>query len=135
MYPVATWSKLRAARTGLVFRHMHELGGELRSTATAHGGRLVEVLANGSISDLEKLATLASLIQDPRQAVAPLLEFAAALKRDIETKQGLRLIAEDDLSTATWLNEICAILAGAQAQLPTGDTKPQAERAVERQPQ
>jgi hypothetical protein len=134
----AKWSavcRTSGLRTGLVIaaereayharviqRRMHELGGELRSTASAHGGQLVELLANASISDLEKLTALTSLIQDPQQAVGPLLQFAQALTRDIETKQALRLIAEDELSSANWLHEICAALtalqAGAQAAAP-----------------
>jgi len=38
-------------------------------------------------------------------AVAPLLTFAAALNSDIETKQALRLLAKDELSSATWLRD------------------------------
>lgn len=125
----------------IIQRRVHELGGELRSTATPHGGRLVQLLADGTISDLEKLATLASFFQEPQQAVAPLLAFADAIKRDIETKQALSLIAEDELSTVTWLNQICAMLANTQSQLSTNaggeqpDPRAQPEPGSERAPQ
>jgi hypothetical protein len=127
----AKWSAICAARelrTGLLMaaeraavhariiqRRVNELGGELRATATQHGSKLVELLANAGISDTEKLAALGSLIREPQQLAAPLLGFAEALKRDLETKQALRLIAEDELSTATWLHDMCAALDATEA--------------------
>lgn len=76
---------------------------------------MVELLANGEISDVEKVLALTSLIQGPQQAVAPLVTFAAALQSDIETKQALRLLAEDELSSATWLHDIYALISGSRA--------------------
>lgn len=98
----------------VIERRVHELGAELRATASEHGSKLVELLANAEISELEKLLALTGLIQDPQQAVAPILAFASALNSDIETKQALRLLAEDELSTATWLHDICATLSAQQ---------------------
>jgi hypothetical protein len=59
----------------VIQRRTHELGAELRSTTTPNGVRLIEALANGAISDLDKLAAITSLIQDPQQVAAPLLAF------------------------------------------------------------
>jgi hypothetical protein len=130
----AKWAavcRTKGLRTGLIMvaereayhariieRRVHELGGELHATTTEHGGKLAELLANGEISELEKLLALTSLIQEPQQAVAPILTFASALNRDGETKQALRLLAEDELSSATWLHDICAALSTAQ---PAGE--------------
>ena len=106
----------------IIQRRVHELGGELRATTTQNGGKLVAVLANGEISDLEKLSALTAMIQEPQQAVAPLVAFASALSRDIETKQALRLFVEDELSTATWLHDIYAALTAAQqTAAPAGE--------------
>jgi hypothetical protein len=99
----------------VIERRMHELGGELRSAAGVQGGKLIEILANSAISDFDKLSAFTALIQEPQQAVAPLLGFAQALNRDLETKQALRLIAEDELSTTTWLHAVCAALASSRA--------------------
>jgi hypothetical protein len=130
----AKWAavcRTKGLRTGLIMvaereayhariieRRVHELGGELHATTTEHGGKLAELLANGEISELEKLLALTSLIQEPQQAVVPILTFASALNRDGETKQALRLLAEDELSSATWLHDICAALSTAQ---PAGE--------------
>jgi hypothetical protein len=98
----------------VIERRVHELGAELHTTVTEHGSKLVELLANAEISELEKLLALTGLIQDPQQAVAPILAFASAVNSDIETKQALRLLAEDELSSATWLHDICATLSAQQ---------------------
>ena len=130
----ATACRTPGLRTGLIIiaerdayharvleRRARELGGELHSTATEQGGKIVELLASREISDLEKLAALTSLIQDPNQAVAPILTFASLLKVDIESKQALRLFAEDELSSTTWLHDICAALSATQTVEPAAE--------------
>jgi hypothetical protein len=125
----AKWSSVcqsRGLRTGLaiaaernvyhtrVIQHrVRELGGSLRSVTTEEGTKLSQVLADSEISDFEKLSALIAIIRDPRQAIEPLVAFASALKSDVETKQALRLFAEDDLSTATWLRDALAATAAA----------------------
>jgi hypothetical protein len=111
----------------VIQRRTHELGAELHSATTQSGAKLIAVLADGTISDLDKLAAITSLIQDPQQAAAPLLEFAAALNHDVETKEALRLLAEDELSTGNWLFETFAALnRQAQADNPASGTPAQA---------
>jgi hypothetical protein len=123
----AKWAavcRVPALRTGLIViaerdagharilaRRAHEIGGELHSVATEHGSRLVEVLANREVSDVDKLLAVTELIGEPNAAVAPIVGFASMLKRDIESQQALRLIAEDELSSATWLRDMRAFLA------------------------
>ncbi|HVN89257.1 MAG TPA: hypothetical protein VMT61_05550 [Candidatus Binataceae bacterium] len=97
-------------------RRARELGGELHSTATEQGSKLVELMANKEIADIEKLVALTSLIQDPQEAIAPIVSFAQLLKKDAETKQALRLIAEDELSSTGWLRDVCGALANAQGK-------------------
>ncbi len=98
-------------------RRAREMGGQLHSLTSEHGSKLVEVLANPEISDLEKLMGVVNFIPEPREAAAPILNFAALLKSDLESKQALRLIAEDELSTAAWLHEICAALTSGQGPI------------------
>jgi hypothetical protein len=95
-------------------RRAREIGGQLHSVTTEHGSKLVEVLANPEISDLDKLMGVVNFIPEPREAAAPILTFASLLKSDIESRQALRLIAEDELSTAAWLHDTCAALTSGQ---------------------
>jgi hypothetical protein len=101
----------------------HELGGELHSVATEHGSKLVQILANPQITDADKLASLVGLIQEPKEAVAPISTFASMLKTDIESQQALRLLADDELSTATWLRDI-ALSLGTRPQPPNEIQQP-----------
>jgi hypothetical protein len=110
-----------AGHARILARRAHELGGELHSVATEHGSRLVEILANAQVSDAEKLASLVALVHEPKEAVAPILAFASMLKADVESQQALRLLADDELSTATWLRDITLSL-GAQTQ-PTSENQ------------
>jgi len=132
----ATVCRTTGLRTGLMMiaerdayharaleRRARELGGELHSTATEEGGKLVALLANREVADLEKLVALNSLVPDPQAAIAPIADFAALLKSDIETKQALRLIAEDELSTANWLRDLCVELAQAQSAAAGADPR------------
>jgi hypothetical protein len=112
-----------AGHARILARRAHELGGELHSVATEHGSKLVEVLANPQVEDLDKLATLVGLIQDPKEAVAPILGFASMLKSDVESQQALRLLADDELSTATWLRDV-ALSLGAQLKGPSENQQP-----------
>ena len=137
----AKWSavcRMPGLRTGLIMiaernagharilaRRAHELGGELHSVATEHGSRLVQILANPQITDADKLASLAGIIQDPKEAAAPILAFASMLKADVESQQALRLLADDELSTATWLRDLGLTLKAtsqtiSENQQPTG---------------
>jgi hypothetical protein len=102
----------------LLERRAREIGGQLHSLATEHGSKLVEVLANPEISDLDKLMGVVNFIPEPRAAAAPILNFAKALKSDIESKQALRLIAEDEASTAAWLHDICTALTSGHTSAP-----------------
>jgi len=104
-----------AYHTRALERRARELGGELHSTTTEVGSKVAELLANRDVADLEKLVALSSIVQDPREAVAPITAFASLLKNDMESKQALRLIAEDELSTANWLRDVCAALAESQS--------------------
>jgi hypothetical protein len=133
----AKWAavcRTRGLRTGLIMiaernagharilaRRAHELGGELHSVSTEHGSRLVEILANPQITDADKLTSLLGLIQEPKEAVAPILAFSSMLKADAESQQALRLLADDELSTATWLRDI-ALSSGGQPQ-PTSESQ------------
>jgi hypothetical protein len=116
-------------------RRVRELGGELHGSPTEQGSKLVELLANREIGELEKLLALISFIRDPQEAVAPIFQFASLLRTDLETKQGLRLLAEDELSSATWLHEICAILSAQASENPPPPARAAAQANPQREPE
>jgi hypothetical protein len=116
-------------------RRVRELGGELHGSPTEQGSKLVELLANREISELEKLLALISFIRDPQEAIAPIVQFASLLKADLETRQALRLLAEDELSSATWLHEICAVLSTQASENPPPPAKETVQSNPERGPE
>lgn len=91
-----------------------ELGGEKRATTKDDGRKFADFLANPEVPDIEKLQRFGSKIGDPKEAVKPIHEFAALIKEDIETKEALRLFAEDELSSTAWLLDACAALSAAR---------------------
>src|SRR6266436_5550201 len=100
----------REAYHGRVFeQRVKELGGERRAGMTDEGRKYLEYISNPSISDLEKPQRFAKTVSNPEEAIKPICEFAALIKEDMETKEMLRLFAEDELSTAKWGVESCTI--------------------------
>jgi hypothetical protein len=116
-------------------RRVRELGGELHGSPTEQGSKLVELLANREISELEKLLALISFIRDPQESVAPIVQFASLLRSDLETRQALRLLAEDEVSSATWLHEICAVLSAQAPDNPAQQPEQHLESNPERKPE
>lgn len=78
-----------------------ELGGEKRAGATEEGRKFTEYLANPNISDIEKLKSFVSRVGEAKEAVKPIHDFAALIKEDAETKEALRLFAEDERTVMT----------------------------------
>jgi hypothetical protein len=122
----AAWARVcrtDAIRTGLrmvaereayhsrVFaQRLAELGGEERATTTEEGRKLCEILGSAEIPDAEKLLYFAKRVGDPADAVRAIREFAERIREDLETKTALRLFAEDEISSTTWLREACTAL-------------------------
>ncbi len=114
----------REAYHGRIFANrLMELGGEGRAQVSDDSRQFNACAADPAMSDSEKLLRVAATIRDPEAIIRPILEFAESLKEDVETKEALRLFAEDELSSTRWLLYACAALnpsvqaeaAGAQA--------------------
>lgn len=93
-----------------------ELGGEKRAGVTEEGRKFKQYLGDPSIPDTEKLLRFTKSVGDPKQAIKPICDFAALIKEDIETREALRLFAEDELSSTTWVWESCAALNAPAAE-------------------
>jgi len=88
-----------------------ELGGEKRAASTEEGRKFSDYLGDPHVSDLDKLKSFTSRVGDPEEAVKPIHDFAALIKEDRETKEALRLFAEDELSSTTWTVDACKALS------------------------
>ncbi|MGO9601825.1 MAG: hypothetical protein ACLQAT_00205 [Candidatus Binataceae bacterium] len=91
-------------------KRLAELGGEQRANSSEEGRKFTAYLGDPSIPDNVKLLKFVERVGKPEDAIKPICDFAATLKEDIGTKEALRLFAEDELSTATWLYESCCAL-------------------------
>jgi hypothetical protein len=87
-----------------------ELGGEKRAMSTEEGRKFKEYLGNAEIPDTDKLLRFVKSVGDPKEAIKPICDFAALIKEDMGTKEALRLFAEDELSSTTWVRDSCAAL-------------------------
>ncbi len=93
-----------------------ELGGDKRAGATEEGRKFKQYLGDPNIPDTEKLLRFTKSVGDPKEAIKPICDFAALIKEDLETREALRLFAEDELSSTTWVWESCAALNAPTAQ-------------------
>jgi hypothetical protein len=91
-------------------QRLAELGGEKRAMNSEDGRKYTAYLGNASIPDNEKLLNFTKRVGKPEDAIKPICEFAALITEDLATKEALRLFAEDELSTAKWIWDACAVL-------------------------
>ena len=92
---------------------MRDLGAERRASATEEGRRFTAFLADPKRTDGEKLMESMRVAGNADAAVKPIHDFAALLNEDLESKEALRLFAEDEYSTVKWAHDACAALNAA----------------------
>jgi hypothetical protein len=101
----------RESYHGRVFnQRLRELGAEPRATVSQQSREFAACAADAGMTDNNKLLRVASSISSPEEVIKPILDFAASLSEDQETKEALRLFAEDELSSTRWLMYACAAL-------------------------
>jgi hypothetical protein len=111
----------RESYHGRVFEaRLHELGAECRAEVSEESRKFAACVSDPIMPDNEKLLRFAALVPDADAAIKPLFELAESIKEDMETKEAIRLFAEDELSSTKWLRYACAALnapaASASAQ-------------------
>jgi len=116
----------REAYHGRIFENrIRELGAEPRATASEESIKFAACAADPNIADNEKLLIVAKAISNPEEVIRPIVDFANLITEDQETKEALRLFAEDELSSTRWLRYACEALnapadqATAVAATPT----------------
>jgi hypothetical protein len=101
----------RESYHGRVFnQRIRELGAEPRATVSEESKKFAACAADAGMSDCDKLLTVASAISNPEAVIQPILDFANLITEDQETKEALRLFAEDELSSTRWLLYACNAL-------------------------
>jgi hypothetical protein len=105
----------RESYHGRVFAaRLKELGGNATEQMSDESRKNIEYLRNPSVSDYDKLHRGAKRFPNPEETIRPLFEFAELLKEDLQTKEMVKLFAQDELSTLKWQNALCAVLTQAQ---------------------
>jgi len=97
---------------------LRELGGEARAEASAASVKIRECASDPKMTDNAKLLEFDAVLSNPEELIRPIFEFADQIKEDMETKEALKLFAEDELSSAKWLKYACAALNAPSAETP-----------------
>lgn len=99
----------------LLEARLRELGGIPQCTVPAER-RDTEVAFYTSTEkkDAEKLLALTSRVTDPAQALKYITDVVEQIQEDQQSKELLRSLVQDEMSSITWLKEACALLNPAQ---------------------
>jgi hypothetical protein len=101
----------RESYHGRIFnQRIRELDAEPRATVSEESKKFAACAADPAMSDCDKLLTVASAISNPEAVIQPIIDFANLITEDQETKEALRLFAEDELSSTRWLLYACNAL-------------------------
>jgi hypothetical protein len=100
-------------------RRLRELGGTKRDDGS-DVARQLDYYADPNLTDAQKLLrATASAGPDPMKFLQPIFDFADSIKEDLLTKDLATLYAKDELGSATWVYEACAMLNGKEAEVRT----------------
>ena len=89
---------------------LRELGAEARAVPNSASLKVKECASDPNMTDNAKLLQLDAALSNPDELIRPIFEFVDRIKEDMETKEALKLFAEDELSSAKWLKYACAAL-------------------------
>ena len=110
----------REAYHGRVFaRRMQALGVPCKASINpCRGPEYQAFMADPAVSDAAKLARAYDNIGNVETLIQPVIEFAASIKEDPETREALRLYCEDEISSGRWLCEACGRLGVDRSSAP-----------------
>jgi len=95
-------------------QRLEELGGTVPRSVDPKIRENIDYLHDSKISDLEKLQKGVMRNPNPDETIRPLFEFAELLKEDQQTKEMVKLFAQDELSTLKWQHGLCTVLTEMQ---------------------
>ena len=94
---------------------LRELGGIPQCTVPAERrDKDLALYATKEKTDAEKLLALTSRITDPAQTLKYITSVVDQIQEDQQSKELLRSLVQDEMSSITWLKEACALLNPAQ---------------------
>ena len=67
------------------------------------------------MKDAQKLLSISSRLSDPAAALKPLTDAIAQIQEDQQSKELLRSLIDDEMSSIKWLMETCSTLNAPQA--------------------
>ena len=95
-------------------QRLMELGGTVPQNVSPQIRESIEYLRDTGISDLTKLQKAVMRYPNPEETIRPLFEFADLIKEDQQTKEMVKLFAQDELSTLKWQHSLCTVLTEMQ---------------------
>ena len=91
-----------------------ELGGTVPQNVSPQIRESIDYLCDTGMSDLAKLQKAVMRYPNPEETIRPLFEFADLIKEDQQTKEMVKLFAQDELSTLKWQHTLCTGLTEMQ---------------------
>jgi hypothetical protein len=95
-------------------QRLMELGGTVPQNVSPQIRESIDYLRGTGMSDLEKLQKSVMRYPNPEETIRPLFEFADLIKEDQQTKEMVKLFAQDELSTLKWQHSLCTVLTEMQ---------------------
>ena len=95
-------------------QRLMELGGTVPQNVSPQVRESIDYLCDTGMSDLAKLQKSVMRYPNPEETIRPLFEFADLIKEDQQTKEMVKLFAQDELSTLKWQHSLCTVLTEMQ---------------------
>ncbi len=111
-----TIQQREAFHAQLLEARLRELGGSPQCTVPAERrDKEMPFFSSKEKGDVEKLQSLAGLLEDPEAVLKPLTDALDQIQDDQQTKELLRTIIDDEMSSITWLLDACETLSAPKA--------------------
>lgn len=95
---------------------LRELGGVPQCTVPAERReKELPFYASTDIKDVDKLQSIATRLKEPAAILKPLTDAIARIEEDQQSKELLRSLIDDEMSSIKWLLEACQTLSAAKA--------------------
>lgn len=99
----------------LLEARLRELGGIPQCTVPQERReKEIPFYASTEKKDIEKLESIAARLKDPAAALKPITDVIAQIREDQQSKELLRSLVDDEMSSIKWLLEACQTLSAAK---------------------
>ena len=98
----------------LLEARLRELGGVPQCTVPVERReKELQFYASAEKKDLDKLQSIAARIKDPAQVLKPITDVIDQIQEDQQSKELLRTLIDDEMSSIKWLLQACQTLSAA----------------------